>query len=1193
MNYLYTQHYQIAHNTLVPSRYLAYNDLKSTYPINIIQHNIHTDPSDKQFLDHVNSNSFRFPVISKTIITDLENQIKSTQASQVIEHSASTLSNDPYTKNLINQFATMQDYIKQSLITLNKLPNVQTHPTLPEIINQIKIQVADIRLNIEFDLPLDRDLKDININGVTFNDWILDLEILFQEYDLGDESEFISEKCSYIFRLIDLFNKLAIKPEDHKNIHRALINMFTILRAELAQITPRKGRKKSDANKTIKPSQYRNGIKVSLEKVIKFLRREISMIRDAIQNHINDKSDEIIVNIIEPLDSYIAGFSNSFLGYFTKDRFLKNPNDGNHSEILHNLFNRIIRGPINEKVLTINLLLSLEVGKVYDRLKTLDQESPFTIGISNILAIGFLGTEDKQYLIEAFSYDYQRNFFKYMIENATSSRKIVIFQEFHGKLINGFKSLLSRYTKNNKAIYNSLLEDGLERRVIDILTGFKDHDAVVSISFSTLLNIITAKGLSRQEVCNQIGRDVLKFYNIEHKDNRIRFDNDLIMQIGLILLENILLRLPILETNNINETKNGKVTTKTMITLKPNFTELFVRNKLNPMLLPMVNEPKKWNSKSELGGYILPEMRYIANVDHGFVHENPANIGKSVVSNMQIQAINQINSIGFQINNDLLQIYLDDFLGPGNLFNGYNKLHEDSNKTISIHSKKYQEIQAHNGLYWTYYNILNLANLYRNHTIYIPTFMDFRGRIYPYVSYLNYQGSDLARSLLHFAKTEEVNLEGYKYIEYYLAALYGHSNKSFAVRSEWVGKNLENMIYKFETDRSAWLQDIMKFAKEPYQFISVFMEIMKLMDNADHRTGLPVLFDCSCSGIQHLSTLCQDISLAKMVNVIGDTDRADLYEIAANHVKSEIASSTKPGIVEARPDLSRLIINRDVLKTPIMTISYNISLSGLTEQLVTKLSIKTSYDVATKKVYYHINPKYVVNGGNLLLSGSAMGHLASLVYNSLFKLSPNLKTLVAYFNSMIKLLYQLNLPVIWLTPGGMHINLSSIKYDSVKTKTVLFRGTKPITLQIPTNKLDTEKIRRGFMPNMVHSMDAANIHILVNNLIRDGHKLSFYTIHDCFATTPNNMSILNDYTKAAFMEMYLESNYLEKFHRSILEQISSFGVTVVRVENDGICYLSGDHVLEIPKFPKDFIDTWNKNKSVFIEGLKKAEYFIS
>lgn len=63
------------------------------------------------------------------------------------------------------------------------------------------------------------------------------------------------------------------------------------------------------------------------------------------------------------------------------------------------------------------------------------------------------------------------------------------------------------------------------------------------------------------------------------------------------------------------------------------------------------------------------------------------------------------------------------------------------------------------------------------------------------------------------------------------------------------------------------------------------------------------------------------------------------------------------------------------------------------------------------------------------------------------------------------------------------------------------------------------------MPNLVHSLDASNVHLLCNNLT--GQPL--YTIHDCFATTPNNMEFIEHCVKDAFIKIYFSSgNYLEK-----------------------------------------------------------------
>ena len=66
------------------------------------------------------------------------------------------------------------------------------------------------------------------------------------------------------------------------------------------------------------------------------------------------------------------------------------------------------------------------------------------------------------------------------------------------------------------------------------------------------------------------------------------------------------------------------------------------------------------------------------------------------------------------------------------------------------------------------------------------------------------------------------------------------------------------------------------------------------------------------------------------------------------------------------------------------------------------------------------------------------------------------------------------------------------------------------------------------MPNLIHSLDAANIQLFVNNLDR---KIPFYTIHDCFASLPYEMVYLEERVKEAFIEIYFkDSNYIKNLH---------------------------------------------------------------
>jgi DNA-directed RNA polymerase len=82
-------------------------------------------------------------------------------------------------------------------------------------------------------------------------------------------------------------------------------------------------------------------------------------------------------------------------------------------------------------------------------------------------------------------------------------------------------------------------------------------------------------------------------------------------------------------------------------------------------------------------------------------------------------------------------------------------------------------------------NILGLADIFEDvPEFFIPVIMDFRGRIYCETNYLNYQGTDLAKSLLLFAKGEKIlksDTNSIDYLKIFGANCYGNKldKKSF------------------------------------------------------------------------------------------------------------------------------------------------------------------------------------------------------------------------------------------------------------------------------------------------------------------------------------------------------------------------------------------------------------------------------
>ena len=188
---------------------------------------------------------------------------------------------------------------------------------------------------------------------------------------------------------------------------------------------------------------------------------------------------------------------------------------------------------------------------------------------------------------------------------------------------------------------------------------------------------------------------------------------------------------------------------------------------------------------------------------------------------------------------------------------------------------------------------------------------------------------------------------------------------------------------------------------------------------------------------------------------------------------------------------------------------------------------------------------------------------------------------------MLSILLKLDRPIVWITPSGLKISLSNIKYQKIRTSSSLVPHGQPVTISIPTNSLNTRKIKSSFMPNLVHSLDASNIHLLCNNLSVQ----PLYTIHDCFATTANHMSYIENKVKTAFISIYFsEGNYLEKMHNSLIEQINSYSPIITK--EDGKAYVRIERkVYLVPNVPEAF--TNQELVNVFVKGLKNSKFFIS
>jgi DNA-directed RNA polymerase len=88
-------------------------------------------------------------------------------------------------------------------------------------------------------------------------------------------------------------------------------------------------------------------------------------------------------------------------------------------------------------------------------------------------------------------------------------------------------------------------------------------------------------------------------------------------------------------------------------------------------------------------------------------------------------------------------------------------------------------------------------------------------------------------------------------------------------------------------------------------------------------------------------------------------------------------------------------------------------------------------------------------------------------------------------------------------------------------------------------KYNKSKQIRAFMPNLIHSLDADALALLVYYYFTDNSSniKNIYTIHDCFAVTANNTENLINFLKVVYQKIYTERSYLKELHKTMIEHI--------------------------------------------------------
>jgi len=942
--------------------------------------------------------------------------------------------------------------------------------------------------------------------------------------------------------------------------------------------------------------------------------------------------------------------------------------------------------------------------------------------INNIINRDNVEDMDKQLMLENTLLDFDLNYFEHN-KNKSLDVRSNILHEMYPRTFKYLDKLTNEYTVNKYEKLIKILKsnntnkygDGLAILVI-LYLGF---DQVISVCFNTILDILSnfdseknKIGVDQTAIIMKTGRKLyktaiwMKTANMEKleqlkifKDLGVKekikdgeLNDNYILILGQVCLDIIIKENDIFERVLVYDDNNIK-DSRVEINIKDLYRNKLISGTINVTQLPMLVPPKEYDAEKNVYlPYLKGEVFHIYNTFDSIVKNNYKNLFNTTGEKKIINTINHLNNTKFSINKMMLDFVMTEWEnGDSIIFEGYNKLMDENNDPdiIEYYSdlakakdksdkttikninnkiiKKLREIRAHNSKFWYYFNVISIAYVYRNVGFYLPTFSDFRGRIYPLAQYLTYQGGDLSRSLLLFEdEKNEITSEGLDVLFVYLANLGGESKNSIYNKKKWGVENVIDTLKSFRSvhvqsidDKNnyifkAWSQNIgdksedrelltnwqniLKKSGEPFQFISILLAFERYAKGFKNIKN-PILFDASCSGLQHLSALTREWELAILTNLVTENKLnsskekpKDYYGVVAEHINKALIDDPKFNLIN---------FNRSMVKKPVMTVAYNVTPIGIKDQLKdiftpinldklepiwknsadsnllksndTKLTNETTEDIeaiikikdklsktqlmSKVPVLYEVKSSDTKNNKQLILTDSDLMSLAVHLH-TIINFNLPLKKLNEYFYEMIDILSSMNKGIFWITPAGLKISLSYSKFESKKTKSRLLPHSKEITISLPTNDIDSLAQKRSFMPNFIHSLDACNIHLLFNSIYKSSNlrekpsqRIPAYTVHDCFASTPNHMSELEKHVKECFIKIYFkDEGYLAKMHTSLEQQIKSLGHMLdekrIAVNIDG-----KEKIFTIPELPEEFKSP-EKNKD-FIKGMFNSRYFIS
>lgn len=194
-------------------------------------------------------------------------------------------------------------------------------------------------------------------------------------------------------------------------------------------------------------------------------------------------------------------------------------------------------------------------------------------------------------------------------------------------------------------------------------------------------------------------------------------------------------------------------------------------------------------------------------------------------------------------------------------------------------------------------------------------------------------------------------------------------------------------------------------------------------------------------------------------------------------------------------------ITRKLVKRPVMTYPYSVTMYGMRDQLVESLlDMRDTTDYPIEHV------------------GKVAGMLKAKVYDAIREIVTAAARAMDWLKAAARVVVKDEKPVSWVSPIGMLVLQDYRKSEDICLNTRMGKLRLQPRVRRETDALDFRKQAAGIAPNFVHSCDASHLMFTVNSCVAEG-VAEFQMIHDSYGAHPCNAGRLAHILREQFVNM--------------------------------------------------------------------------